>query len=1112
MRLSAASALGLPGLAVLVLFGLGAAVRAAEATPEGIEFFEKKIRPLLAENCFRCHSAGKKQKGGLRLDSRQTMLEGGDNGPAIVPGQPAQSLLIKAVGYKDPDLRMPPTSKLADEQIATLIAWVKMGAPWPEAGPRQPRGGPKTFDLQERRKHWAFQPLQKAAPPPVKRKDWLRSPVDAFILARLEANGLSPAGPANKRTLLRRVTYDLTGLPPTPAEIDDFLADDSPTAYEKVVERLLASQHYGERWARHWLDLVRFAETAGHEFDFDLPDAYAYRDYVIRAFNADLPYDRFVIEQVAGDLVARPRRHPVDRFNESIIGTGFYFLGEAKHSPVDIRGDAADRTDNQIDVLTKTFLGLTVSCARCHDHKFDAISTRDYYALTGYLRSSRYQQAFYEDLGRTRELVRRLQELRLQGRAVAVPLTARTRRAQLEKLAGYLLSTREPGRPEAVARKLGLDAGGVGRFWAAYRRANRHDEANPLYPWFALADPGLRLTPQQFSAKRQALVKELQGRLAAAAGDRRYVLFEDFHRPTFGDWFVTGEAFGAGPSRGDEVILQPDSQSPVRKVIPAGTAHSGLTAGKLQGVLRSPTFTISKKKILYRLAGSGVRVNLIIDGFQQIRDPIYGGLTFTINSGDRQVWHVQDVAMWVGHRAYIEVIDHGPGHAAVEKILFSDDGPPPDGPNPLVVAMLDNPALDSPAALAGKYQELVLQVLDQWRQGRLAGVKDNRDRVALLNEVLQGGLVAAIECPAPDRQADALAKLARLREQWRQAEAALPEPKKVMAMADGTGENEHLFIRGLHKTLGPEVPRRFLEAIAGDRQPAPQQGSGRLELARRMVDASNPLLPRVMVNRLWQHHFGAGIVHSPDNFGVLGEPPTHPELLDYLAAEFVRRGWSVKQMHRLMVLSSTYRMASRPDPAADQLDPQNKLLHRMSLRRLEAECIRDALLAVSGRLAQRLYGPSVLPHLTSFMVGRGRPASGPLDGAGRRSLYINVRRNFLTPMFLAFDYPVPFTTIGRRSVSNVPAQALTMMNNPFVVQQAATWARRVLAERGLSARQRVARMYVMAFGRPPTAAEADEALAFLGEQSKQYAQAEDVRAWADLGHVLVNVKEFIFID
>jgi hypothetical protein len=407
---------------------------------------------------------------------------------------------------------------------------------------------------------------------------------------------------------------------------------------------------------------------------------------------------------------------------------------------------------------------------------------------------------------------------------------------------------------------------------------------------------------------------------------------------------------------------------------------------------------------------------------------------------------------------------------------------------------------------------LFLQILDQWRAGRLAAAKDNRDRVVLLNEVLQGGLVAAIESPAPDRQAAEPARLAAILEQCRQAEAALPEPKKVMAMADGAGEDEHLFIRGLHKTLGPEMPRRFLEAIAGDRQPAPKRGSGRLDLARRMVDASNPLLPRVMVNRLWQHHFGEGIVRSPDNFGVLGEPPTHPELLDYLASEFVRRGWSVKQMHRLMVLSSTYRMASRPEPAADRLDPQNKLLHRMPLRRLEAECIRDALLAVSGRLDERLYGPSVLPHLTSFMIGRGRPASGPLDGAGRRSLYINVRRNFLTPMFLAFDYPVPFTTIGRRTVSNVPAQALTMMNNPFVVQQAATWARRVLAERGLTARQRVARMYVMAFGRPPTAAEADEALAFLGEQSKQYGQAEDVRAWADLGHVLVNVKEFIFVD
>jgi cytochrome c553 len=1111
MRLFAASVVIWPGLAAVVLCHGPTPARSAEPTQK-IEFFEKKIRPLLVENCFRCHGAVQKPKGGLRLNSRETILQGGDTGPAIVSGQPGSSLLIKAVGYKDPDLRMPPRSKLADEQIADLAAWVQMGAPWPTAEANQPTTGSKTFDLQERRKHWAFQPLKKTVPPAVKRTDWRRSPLDAFVLARLEANGLSPAGPADKRTLLRRATYDLTGLPPTPAEIDAFLADESPTAYAKVVERLLASPHYGERWGRHWLDLVRFAETAGHEFDFDLPAAYAYRDYIIRAFNGDLPYDQLVVEHMAGDLLTVPRRHPVDRFNESIIGTGYYFLGEAKHSPVDIRGDAADRTDNQIDVWTKTFLGLTVSCARCHDHKFDAISNRDYYALAGYLRSSRYQQAFYEDAGPTRELVRRLKELRSRAQPLAIAVSTATRQAQLAKLPAYLLCAREAGSPADVAHKFHLDTGHLGRFLSAYRKADRKNITHPLYAWFALADASRGWMPAQFTTKRQALVKRLREQQAAAELDARYAVFEDFQRPTYGDWFVTGGAFGAGPSRGGELLLQPDQRKPVRQVLAAGMAHSGLLAGKLQGVLRSPTFTIRKKNILYRLAGRDVQVNLIIDGFQQIREPIYGKLTFTVQSGDRPIWHVQDVSMWNGHRAYIEILDHGPGHVAVEKIVFADHAPPADGPNRLVVDMLDDAAVNSPAKLAHKYQALFLQVLDQWQMGKLFAAKDHRERLALLNALLQDDLFGAIEAPAPDRPSDASTRLAGLLDRYRLIEAALPEPKKVMAMADGTGENEHLFIRGSHKNLGPEVPRRFLEAIVGDWQAAPKQGSGRLELARRMVDRSNPLPARVIVNRLWQHHFGEGIVRSPDNFGVLGEPPSHPELLDWLAAEIIRSGWSIKHMHRLMVLSSTYRMASRPNPAADKGDPQNNLLHRMPIRRLEAECIRDALLAVSGRLDQRMFGPSVLPHLSSFMIGRGRPASGPLDGAGRRSIYINVRRNFLTPMFLAFDYPVPFTTIGRRSVSNVPAQALTMLNNPFVVQQARTWAERVLGQRGLRTRQRVGWMYVTAFGRPPSASELEEGQAFLAEQGKQYGSADDIRAWSDLAHVLVNVKEFVFLN
>ncbi len=365
----------------------------AKFDADGVEFFEKRVRPLLAARCQSCHGA-EKQKGNLRLDSRVGALKGGDTSPAIVPGKPEESLLVDAIRYGE-TYQMPPKSQLPAEEIATLVEWVRIGAPWGREVAEQ-SSDEKTFDLKARAGHSSFQPLANAHPPKVAKAGWVKTPIDAFILAGLEARGLAPAAATDKRTLLRRVTYDLTGLPPIPQEIEEFLADHSPQAYQKVVDRLLDSPRYGERWARHWLDLVRFSETYGHEFDFEIPNAYRYRDYLIRALNNDLPFDQFVIEHVAGDLLSQPRRHPEEGYNESIIATGAYFFGEAKHSPVDVRQDQADRIDNQIDVFGKAFLGLTISCARCHDHKFDPISTKDYYALSGYLRSSRFQQAFID--------------------------------------------------------------------------------------------------------------------------------------------------------------------------------------------------------------------------------------------------------------------------------------------------------------------------------------------------------------------------------------------------------------------------------------------------------------------------------------------------------------------------------------------------------------------------------------------------------------------------------------------------------------------------------------------------------------------------------------------
>jgi hypothetical protein len=534
----------------------------------------------------------------------------------------------------------------------------------------------------------------------------------------------------------------------------------------------------------------------------------------------------------------------------------------------------------------------------------------------------------------------------------------------------------------------------------------------------------------------------------------------------------------------------------------AAAAHSGLVSSKLQGALRSPTFEITRPRIFYRLHGTGGQVRLVLNGLQLIRDPIYGRLQFE-PGGATPHWHEQDVSKWLGQRAYIEALDDGDAYVALERVVMSDAAPPPARPNRLVVNLLSDDSITAPAILADKYQALFARVLGDWLSGAAVPPGEAADRAAIVQWMLdEAG-------HDDDGWRDALAALrsqcAALDERQSSLESKLVPPRRALALADGTAENERVFIRGNHKTLGDDVPRRFLEVLGGTRYAPPAQGSGRLELARQMVSPDNPLLARVAVNRLWHHHFGVGIVPSVDDFGAMGQPPTHPELLDYLATELVDHGWSLKHVHRLIVLSSTYRMSSRPQPESDRADPQNKLWHRRAVRRLEAEAIRDALLAVSGRLDVQMEGPGVMPYLTPYMTGRGRPAeSGPLDGDCRRSIYLAVRRNFLPPLFAAFDYPTPFTTIGRRGTSNVPAQALAMMNNPLVVQHARHWAEHVVAQPRRSPEDRVREMFLTALGRPPDEGECAAALSYAGG-------SDDVQAWADLAHAIFNLKEFIFI-
>ena len=1098
---------------------------AKQASPAGVAFFESKIRPILADSCYSCHS---KTNGvslsGLQLDNRERLLKGGVRGAMFNSKSLDQSLILKAVRYSDKSLLMPPAGKLSAEKIAALTEWVKMGSPYPVADASKPSPSSK-FDLAARKKHWSWQPLRATVPPKVKNKSWVRNPIDAFVLAKLESKGLTPAQPADKRTLLRRVTFDLIGLPPTLAEISAFLADKSSNSYEKAVDRLLASPRYGERWGRKWLDLARYAETDGHEFDFDKPNAWRYRDYVIRALNADLPYNRFVTEQLAGDLLPNPRLHLTEGYNESILGTGFFWLGEGKHSPVELGADEAERIDNQIDVMSKTFLGLSLGCARCHNHKFDAISTKDYYALAGYLKSSRFHNADLLPQAKTIPILRRLEAVSSKfqidfASATASELTERLQPAKQWMVAFDSLQN---------GTRLASDGAQPSQFakWKEYLKGAALRDVNDLFHPYAVLSEGVQ-TPEAFKSRKELLIREMNEREKRIGEEQaRSNIFADFSKQGFKGWFVSGEAFGVSP-RSSQIISLKDGE-PTLQFLNAPSADSGAVSSRLEGALRSPTFTVSKKLICFRMSGTGCEINLVIDGFQRIRDPIYGRLKIGINSSEQPVWAQMNVEKWIGHKAYIEILDGGTGRLALEKIVFSDMRSPEESPNALLKKELEDPAVTSVHVVADRCRKLLSDSLELWKTKPDSLPEGNRE---VVNWILKnrGLLPESVAKPAS-------ASLHGAFKQYEALESSLPAPIHAMTMTEGSLEDDRVHIRGSFKTLGDVVPRRFLEAIAGNGQPSPATGSGRLELANRMTSPNNPLLSRVIVNRLWQGHFGEGIVRSPDDFGVMGEAPTHPELLDWLAVNFIAKNippvvqsgktgkiaqpkspilapcdWSLKSLHRLMVLSSAYRMSSRAmSVKLEETDPQNKLLHRMPVRRLEAEAIRDAVLSVSGRLNETMYGPGVFLNLTEYMEGRGRPQSGPLDGDGRRSVYLGVRRNFLSPLFLAFDYPIPFNTIGRRTVSNVPAQALALMNNPFILQQAELWAKRVLSEPATTPNERISKLYEAAFGRLPTLSESSGALAFVQSQPGAPGTPEELKQWSDLCHVLINVKEFIFV-
>jgi hypothetical protein len=929
---------------MLAALTAGAFAQAPPSPREAIEFFEKRVRPLLTDNCHSCHGP-QRQKAGLRLDSREAFLKGSSSGAVVQPGHPDTSALVRAVRY-DGDIKMPPKGRLPAEAVETLTAWVRMGAAWPEAPATPVPGADAT--AKARLKHWAFRPVRKPPVPAVWDTTWTQTPVDHFILNKLEEEGMRPSRPADRRTLLRRATFDLTGLPPTPEQVAAFEADLSPDAFARVVDRLLASPAYGERWGRHWLDVARYADTKGYVFmeERRFPFAYTYRDYVIRAFNEDLAFDQFILQQVAAD------RLPLGDDRRPLAALGFLTVGRR------FLNNQHDIIDDRIDVVCRGFMGLTVTCARCHDHKFDPIPTQDYYSLYGVFASAQEPKEL-PLLGPpepTPAYQAYVKELKKREQAVSEFLRATHGELSIHfrtRVADYLLAAcgqaRLPGEDhnQFVAPR-DLKPLMVRR-WQDFLAKTREAHDPVFAPWHAFA----ALPPQDFAAKAAGVAAQV-----AANGD-------------------------------------------------ANRRYNPLVAAAFAGPPPTALRDVAQR---------------------------YG------------------VLLAVADRLWRD---------ALQKAHDEKTSPPPALAEPALEALRQ--VCYAPGAPANVPPEQVGRYVD------LA----TRDRLTALR-----------------RQVD----------QW-QANSRGAPPRAMVLEDAPVPVAARVLVRGNPDTPGPEVPRQFLQVVAGDQRQPFHQGSGRLELAQAIASSDNPLTARVMVNRLWQHHFGKGLVRTPSDFGLRGEPPTHPRLLDYLAATFMENDWSIKQMHRLIMLSRVYQQMSDDNPAYQQRDPDNRLLWKMNRLRLDFEELRDSLLAISGRLDPAREGRPVDLTAAPF--------------AARRSVYGLIDRQNLPGLFRTFDFATPDATAPQRYTTTVPQQALFLMNSPFVVEQ----TRRLVGRPEVAAltepEQRIDYLYRLLYGRAPDSEETALGLRFVHAhecEPKEPKADQPLGAWEKYAQVLLLANEFAYVD
>jgi hypothetical protein len=924
-----------------LVFGASAA-DAPKLTAAQTEFFESKVRPVLVENCYKCHSAGaEKIKGGLTLDTRDGWLKGGDSGPAIVPGKPDESLLIKAVRYVDKDLQMPPSDKkLPDNLIANLEQWVRMGAP----DPRTEAISAKAMyaaDLEKAKKHWAYKPVAKPEVPSIaNRQSEIGNPIDAFILAKLTEKGLTPSPRSDKVTLLRRATFDLHGLPPTEKEVTYFLADDSATAFEKVIDRLLDSPRYGERWGRHWLDLAKYGETRGRSDngrDMRYLWAWTYRDWVIRSLNEDLPYDQFLLRQIAADKLNLPD-------SRELAAMGFLTLGNR------FGNNQNDIIDDRIDLIGKAMMGLTLACARCHDHKFDPVPTKDYYSLHGVFNSCNEPRegpplVEIKDTPLYRDFQKQLatREAALDGfrEKVERDLAAAWR----GKTAEYLMALHDHKQAtsgislDSFVQKRGLSASRA-RAWDGYlrNRVNRHHAI--WTPWAAFS----ALPGKDFATK---------GREMAAK-------------------------FNANSDKAKPI----NSQVAQLFVVPPTTL--GQVAARYEALL-----------------------------LKVARD-------------------------WDSQMATHE--------ARVKSAAASGSAPP-----------------DAPKGFPDKDLEDVREIVSTSKGPIFINEQVVRNFIEQDNDLRQrqNNLIRAIN----------------------DVKAGHPgSPARAHVLYDNDkGKDSYVMVKGNAGNRGAVVPRQAPEIIDATRKPF-KEGSGRLEFARTIASKDNPLTARVAVNRVWLHHFGEGLVPTPDDFGVRSEAPSHPELLDYLASRFVEDGWSLKKLHKLMMLSATWQQSSDDNPRFAQIDPGNKLYWQMNRRRLEFETLRDTILYIGGRLElEPMGGPGVMLDAEPYPT--------------RRSVYAYIDRVRVPSMFQAFDFANPDLTTGKRNETIVPQQALFMMNSPLVVEQARNLTLRSDFKAQTKAEDRIQLLYKLIYQRAPSEIETRLALDYIRGEYGVTTTKPGAQAW-----------------